>query len=421
MAAAEQGHGAGAAAIPVLPAAQLRPGALFRADILGDRGELFSGQKVVTGGANGQYWLRRKLRQCQFGWVRHAYGVMQHPQHPHAFRVTGIEYAVKCISLESLMQRQGKIDDPGVEISTMQLISHHGGHPHLLDLVDCVEDSMYIYLVLPFCAGGELFEVIENKGPMDEAEARVTFNQLRLALTRLYELGLIHRDLSCENFMLQLSNPPRWVIIDFGFTATVPFVEQPNGQRLPALIQHYGSRGKTQYLAPEVYFGHGALHPFAVDMWAAGVMLFIMLTGLPPYNVPHQACNRFVMIAQGQLSALIDQDRQKNWTQANPSPAARELLQSLLSVNPLDRPTPEQLMQHPWAAIQVLPAPQAPAVMPAAQPPLPPPGEGGGGGGRGGGPHGAASLPANGQDATALPSEPLERRVSSDVMDVTPF
>jgi serine/threonine protein kinase len=105
-----------------------------------------------------------------------------------------------------------------------------------------------------------------------------------------------------------------------------------------------GVCGKHNYMSPEVFANTDAFDGFAIDLWAAGVILYIMLTGFPPYDQASRTDQRFDLIANGRLM-----DQLKNWD-IPLSAEAGDLLQSMLLLDPRDRLTLAEVMAHPWIA-----------------------------------------------------------------------
>ncbi len=108
------------------------------------------------------------------------------------------------------------------------------------------------------------------------------------------------------------------------------------------LLRPQGTCGKHNYMSPEIFLNREPFDGFAIDLWAAGVILYIMLTGFPPYDHATQADQRFEIIVEGQLM-----DQLRTW-EIEISDEAGELLQAMLQLDPRDRLTLEQVISHPW-------------------------------------------------------------------------
>jgi serine/threonine protein kinase len=171
------------------------------------------------------------------------------------------------------------------------------------------------------------------------------------------------------------------VIIDLGMALRVPYCDpcNPDGvtdvsegtERL--LIQAQGQGGKLMYLAPEIIARDAAFDGFAVDLWAAGVVLFVTLVGLAPFKWAHESDRRYAKIAKGQLKHLLHS------LKIMLSDEACDLLQNMFWRDPRKRLTLAQVMEHPWVLDQPLELPKAPSnenqckVAPVSQPSGPKP------------------------------------------------
>jgi serine/threonine protein kinase len=153
--------------------------------------------------------------------------------------------------------------------------------------------------------------------------------------------------LSLENVLVDDQN---CLIIDMGMCLRVPYdTGSNNGQVVDVsrglrrrLIKPQGVCGKHNYMSPEVFNNTESFDGFAIDLWAAGVILYIMLTGFPPYDQASLTDQRFELIVTGRLVEQLN-----NWD-LHPSPEAGDLLQRMLQLRPRDRLTLSQVMFHPW-------------------------------------------------------------------------
>ncbi|RLN91016.1 hypothetical protein BBJ28_00007381 [Nothophytophthora sp. Chile5] len=257
---------------------------------------LFSGSGAV-------YEFVRTLRKCIYGKVKHAVRLQMTPN--GTFVRTHFEVAIKVMSkvrkptLWMVIIEEGNLqENPLVELAAQQYLSIPG-HENVLTL--CLHDADFIYAVLPFCNGGELFSVVESGGAMEEAECRHWFTQVLAGLSYLQSRYICHRDMSLENVLLD---------------------------------------GDTS----KIYRNQVPFNGFSADIWSTGVMLFIMVTGAPPFERPDDADPRFQMIAQGLMSDMLD-----SWGMDHVSPSVRDLLSNMLIVDdPSRRLTVEQIAMHPW-------------------------------------------------------------------------
>jgi len=175
----------------------------------------------------------------------------------------------------------------------------------------------------------------------------------------LQSVGVCHRDLSLENVLVSNEN---CLIIDMGMCLYVPYsdpVRQGNVTNatrgtIRRLMRPQGVCGKHNYMSPEIFANTTAFDGFSIDLWAAGVIMYIMLTGFPPYDQACQTDERFDLIVKGNLVRQLE-----SWN-INLSQDAGDLLQSMLQLDPRDRLTLAEVMSHPWV------------VNGKAQPPPPP-------------------------------------------------
>jgi len=244
------------------------------------------------------------------------------------------------------------LEDPVKEVAAMQLIGME--HPNVLGSQEVLQDDDYLFSIMPFAKGGDLFgyvvrdtELRGGEGGMTEPVARYWFKQILEGLHFLQSKGICHRDLSLENILV---NEDNCLVIDFGMCLRVPYSDREDPSMVTdvgrggvrRLIKPMGTCGKHNYMSPEIYENSKNFDGFAVDLWSAGVILYIMLTGFPPYDHATRADQRFEIIVEGLLVNQL-----KEWD-INLSDEAGDLLQSMLKENPRDRLTLGEVMNHPW-------------------------------------------------------------------------
>ncbi|PHJ21601.1 calcium-dependent protein [Cystoisospora suis] len=209
------------------------------------------------------------------------------------------------------------------EIAIMKSLDH----PNIIKLFETFEDHKNIYLVLELCKGGELFDRIIEEGYFSEMYAGSVMRQVFAALYYIHQHGIAHRDLKPENFLFaDKSKEAPLKIIDFGLAA-----------RAGPTTVLATKAGTPYYVAPQVLQGK---YTYKCDMWSAGVIMYILLCGYPPFHGDNDA-EILAKVKSGKFS-FNDQD----WK--NVSMEAKDLIRKLLTYDPAQRLTAEQALAHPW-------------------------------------------------------------------------
>lgn len=236
---------------------------------------------------------------------------------------TGQKAAVKVVSKSELNDDYDKPSKGGLpygierEIIIMKLLTH----PNVLRLYDVWETSKALYLVLEYVEGGELFDLLVERGPLQEEEAIKYFRQIILGTAYCHALGICHRDLKPENLLLDSALNVK--LADFGMAAL-----ESDGKLLET------SCGSPHYAAPEIVLGlkyHGA----ASDVWSCGVILFALLTGRLPFD-DENIRNLLLKVQAGNFEMPEEI-----------SPAAQDLIWQMLTVDPMQRLTTPEVLNHP--------------------------------------------------------------------------
>jgi serine/threonine protein kinase len=189
-------------------------------------------------------------------------------------RAISLANLIKNTEGEKSLRPGGKLIPFGLEreIVIMKLLDH----PNIVRLYDVWENSNELYLIMEYVEGGELFKYIHEHGKLEEIEVVHLFRQIIAALLYCHRIRIHHRDLKPENILLD-REAFQIKLVDFGMAAL-----QPEGTKLSTPC------GSPHYAAPEV-IGGKAYDGGMADVWSCGVILFIMLTGLPPFN-PSTRC-----------------------------------------------------------------------------------------------------------------------------------
>ncbi|CAA6666644.1 unnamed protein product [Spirodela intermedia] len=258
------------------------------------------------------YTLGRKLGQGQFGTTYLCTEIS-----------TGIDYACKSISKRKLICKED-VDDVRREI---QIMHHLSGHEHVVSIKGAYEDSLYVHIVMELCAGGELFDRIVERGHYSERKAAELIRIIVRVVEACHSLGVMHRDLKPENFLLANKDDDSSLkAIDFGLS-----VFFKPGQVFTEVV------GSPYYVAPEVLLKH---YGPEADIWTAGVILYILLCGVPPFWAETQQ-GIFDAIIKGVIDFATDP-----WPRISDS--AKDLIRRMLSSHPADRPNAHEVLCHPW-------------------------------------------------------------------------
>lgn len=220
----------------------------------------------------------------------------------------------------------------------VELLRACQGHPNVVRFIECLQDEAYTYIVMELLEGGELFERIRACSRFTEQEARQYFRQIVSALSFMHKKGIAHRDLKPENMLFVSRNSHDLKLVDFGFaTECVPTA---GGMQTPCFT--------LGYAAPEMLYGSG-FYTESCDLWALGVILFLMLCGQTPFLPKLENRERHEKYISDMASRIqrgsFDTDTEY-WTLV--SPPAKHLVTGLLTVDPKLRLDMTQLTEHMW-------------------------------------------------------------------------
>uniref|UniRef100_A0A3Q3KFI8 calcium/calmodulin-dependent protein kinase n=1 Tax=Monopterus albus TaxID=43700 RepID=A0A3Q3KFI8_MONAL len=237
---------------------------------------------------------------------------------------TGQEYAAKIINTKKLSARDHQKLEREARICRLLK------HPNIVRLHDSISEEGFHYLVFDLVTGGELFEDIVAREYYSEADARsVSCSQILESVNHCHINGIVHRDLKPENLLLASKLKGAAVkLADFGLAIEVQGDQQA----------WFGFAGTPGYLSPEVLRKDPYGKP--VDMWACGVILYILLVGYPPFWDEDQ--HRLYQ----QIKAGAYDFPSPEWDTVTPE--AKDLINKMLTINPAKRVTATDALKHPW-------------------------------------------------------------------------
>lgn len=205
-------------------------------------------------------------------------------------------------------------------------------HPFIIKLLDLFDTPEQLFLVMELVTGGELFDRIVQREQYSETDAKEVMRQLFDAIKYIHSKGIVHRDLKPENLLLESQSDDTSIrLTDFGLSRIYT-----------QSMMMQTACGTPGYVAPEILAGEG--YTFAVDMWSAGVIMYILLCGYPPFYDENDA-------------KLFEAILHANYTFHSPywdhiSEDAKNLIRQLLVVDPTKRLTAEQALNCTWFNIE---------------------------------------------------------------------
>ncbi|XP_015589599.1 calcium/calmodulin-dependent protein kinase type II delta chain isoform X22 [Cephus cinctus] len=236
---------------------------------------------------------------------------------------SGLEFAAKIINTKKLSTRDFQ------KLEREARICRKLQHPNIVRLHDSIQEESFHYLVFDLVTGGELFEDIVAREFYSEADASHCIQQILESVHHCHHNGVVHRDLKPENLLLASKAKGAAVkLADFGLAIEVQSEQQA----------WFGFAGTPGYLSPEVLKKEPYGKP--VDIWACGVILYILLVGYPPFWDEDQ-------------HRLYSQIKTGSYDYPSPewdtvTPEAKNLINQMLTVNPGKRITASEALKHPW-------------------------------------------------------------------------
>ncbi|KAL3276351.1 hypothetical protein HHI36_011734 [Cryptolaemus montrouzieri] len=232
------------------------------------------------------------------------------------------EYALKIIDKSKCKGKEDMIEN---EVKILRKINH----PNIMSLITDQDTKNLLFLVCEYVAGGDLFDAIASAQKFSEDQATLLINHLVSALAYLHNLNIVHRDVKPENLLVEFAGTRinMLKLADFGLACEV-------------VKPLYTVCGTPTYVAPEILAESG--YGLKIDVWAAGVILYILLCGYPPFvSQDNDQEKLFDCILSGQYDFP-----EEYW--GDVSLSAKELIQNMLQLAPELRFSAEDVLDHPW-------------------------------------------------------------------------
>mmetsp|Transcript_35395 Transcript_35395/g.87974 ORF Transcript_35395/g.87974 Transcript_35395/m.87974 type:complete len:437 (-) Transcript_35395:386-1696(-) len=263
------------------------------------------------GGLRDEYILGQKIGEGAFAQVR----LCTHKK-------TGEKRCVK------LLHKPYPRQDFETEIAIMEEVCN-GGCDNIVRFYQHYEDNYFYYSVMENLSGGELFDTLASPQPLTEMEIADIMRQMLTACAYIHKVGIVHRDLKPQNLLFAAKGSNVVKMIDFGLS-----YKMPKGEMLDDPC------GTPEFVAPEMILGK---YGSKVDIWACGVILFMMLFGEMPFAAANEEA-----LWQRIVEHQPDFKKVAQRAGYNPSEGALDLLKKLLTKKPRHRPTAEEAARHKW-------------------------------------------------------------------------
>uniref|UniRef100_A0AAG5DHT1 non-specific serine/threonine protein kinase n=1 Tax=Anopheles atroparvus TaxID=41427 RepID=A0AAG5DHT1_ANOAO len=239
------------------------------------------------------------------------------------------EYALKIIDKSKC---SGKDHYLAAEIRVMKKLNH----PYIIQLVHDIETIKNMYLVLELVRGGDLFDAITRVTRFSENQSKIMMKHLASAMAYMHSLSIVHRDIKPENLLVELDNDGNVVLLKLGDFGLACEVTEP-------LLSICGT---PTYVAPEILMESG--YGVKIDVWAAGIILYILLCGFPPFVSPE---NQQEQLFDAILNGYFDFPA-PYWN--NIGDSVRDLIINMLQSDPELRFSSEDILDHPWLTSDIV-------------------------------------------------------------------
>lgn len=242
---------------------------------------------------------------------------------------TGEKFAVKAISKK-------KVTNP-TRFQAEVKIQCELDHPNIVKLYEVFEDKAFYHMVMEMCTGGDLFDRIvemselHNGNPFSEKDACNYMRQIMQAILYLHGQNVVHRDIKPDNFLLQTKAEDAGIkVIDFGLAKEYHIGKDPPMTTMA---------GTPYYVSPQVL---DASYTEKCDIWGCGVIMYILICGYPPFYGDTDQ----IILANVKKGAFTF--NKEDWGSISNAGGAQELISLMLTYAEPERPSVENIMQHPW-------------------------------------------------------------------------
>ena len=219
-------------------------------------------------------------------------------------------------------------------------------HPNITKILETFEDDKFILIIMEYINGGNLFSFVKKRRKLSEKISKFLFRQIILGIQHIHSKKIVHRDIKLENILIDLNNKIK--ICDFGIGIMLESEDE--------LI--HDQCGTPMYMAPEIILNSkkGGYKGFPVDIWSAGIALYIMLSGTLPFNFKNNREKNEGDISGNGISLSNNNNYELQYSIINKNPKkikkisseARDLLNGLLNKDPTKRLTIDEILNHPW-------------------------------------------------------------------------
>lgn len=272
-------------------------------------------------------WIEKFSERYQLGRIlgEGTFGFVQMGLHRHA----DLMCAIKIIKKTDLEKDQALMEELEDELRILEEVCH----PMIIQVYELLHDADNLYIVSEYMRYGQLNEYIRNRnweshsGAMIESEVKHVAFQIFYALNYMHGKGIMHRDIKPENILIESLKDLRIKLADFGFAT--------------CKTDSY-TTGNPKYMAPEIL--KKERYDSKVDVWAAGVVIFFMITGSQPFNGTTPA-KVFADVVHKPLTFVGAE-----WLQISNN--AKDFLELCLKKDPKQRASAKDLLQHPWLQIE---------------------------------------------------------------------